>query len=237
MSRAALAALALSPVLVVQALWVVARAQRLPEAKGPRTGRHGNGPHLRLLLVGDSSAAGVGVEHQSNALIGQIASTLAPQVDVSWQVVAKSGSTASSTLRLLQATAPARCDVAVVALGVNDSKNGVRVTRWRRDYAQLMRSLHEDQGARDIYVSALPDFTQFPLLPRPLRDILAWRAQLLDDELRTLCRKQPHVHYVQLDAKLNSADIARDGFHPGPSIYAQWGRGIGARILQDYTAR
>lgn len=231
---AALAALALSPVVLVQALWVGARVQRLPEAGGPRSGQQGDGPPLRLLLVGDSSAAGVGVEHQSSALIGQIAKTLTPHVGLSWQVVAKSGGTALSTLRLLEDMRPAPCDIAVVVLGVNDSKNGVRARPWNRDYGRLIDTLHNGYGAQHVYVCALPDFTRFPLLPRPLRGVLAWRATVLDHALRALCTAKPNVHYAAVDAALVSADMARDGFHPGPKIYAQWGRGLGEILLRDH---
>ncbi|EEX09439.1 hypothetical protein SL1157_1477 [Ruegeria lacuscaerulensis ITI-1157] len=52
--------LPLLPLLAAQALMVRQRALRLPEPSGPREGRQGRGPRLRLLIVGDSSAAGVG---------------------------------------------------------------------------------------------------------------------------------------------------------------------------------
>ena len=54
--------LALSPLLVAQAVATRARLPRLPEAGGARRGEAGRGPLLRLLIAGDSSAAGVGVQ-------------------------------------------------------------------------------------------------------------------------------------------------------------------------------
>ena len=65
------------PVILLQALWVVIRAQKLPEASGSRTGSAGHGPPLRILIVGDSSAAGVGVDHLTDALPGQLEVRLA----------------------------------------------------------------------------------------------------------------------------------------------------------------
>ena len=62
------AKLLLSPVLVAQAVVTRGRMPRLPEAAGPRQGEVGSGPLLRLLIVGDSSAAGVGVAQQRDAL-------------------------------------------------------------------------------------------------------------------------------------------------------------------------
>ena len=54
-----LVTLALSPVLLFQAVQLRRRALRLPEADGPRDGIAGDGPVLRILIIGDSSAAGV----------------------------------------------------------------------------------------------------------------------------------------------------------------------------------
>jgi hypothetical protein len=63
--------LALSPLLVVQALHTRARVPSLPEAAGAREGVLGRGAvALRLLIAGDSSAAGVGVATQQHALAG-----------------------------------------------------------------------------------------------------------------------------------------------------------------------
>ena len=69
--------LALAPLLVAQALATRRRAPVLPEAEGPREGRVGRGAGaLRLLIAGDSSAAGVGVAHQRDALAGHLTRAL-----------------------------------------------------------------------------------------------------------------------------------------------------------------
>ncbi|MDA9318629.1 SGNH/GDSL hydrolase family protein, partial [Octadecabacter sp.] len=53
------------PVLVTQGPFIKFRTPRLQEPKGARMGVIGQGPDLRLLIVGDSSAAGGGVATQS----------------------------------------------------------------------------------------------------------------------------------------------------------------------------
>ncbi len=65
---AALHRLAFYPVLVTQGPFIKLRTERLEEPKGAREGVVGQGPDLRLLIIGDSSAAGVGVTSQSQAL-------------------------------------------------------------------------------------------------------------------------------------------------------------------------
>ena len=75
--RLTLAKWLLGPVLLWQGARVRATALRLPEAAGERLQ---SGGALRLLIVGDSSAAGVGAAHQDEALAGCLARTLAARL-------------------------------------------------------------------------------------------------------------------------------------------------------------
>ena len=59
-----LSTLALLPVLFVQGTKVRKNTPRLLEASGERQGIVGKGKPLSLLILGDSAAAGVGVENQ-----------------------------------------------------------------------------------------------------------------------------------------------------------------------------
>ncbi|KAB0649370.1 SGNH/GDSL hydrolase family protein, partial [Burkholderia diffusa] len=56
-----LATAALGPLLLMQGRRVRRVTPRLAEAAGPRDGTAGDGPPLRVLVLGDSAAAGVGV--------------------------------------------------------------------------------------------------------------------------------------------------------------------------------
>jgi len=83
-----LSRIVLGPLLLAQGLYVRRFTPRLPEPQGPRAGSCGQGPSLRLLVVGDSAAAGVGVSHQDDALAGQLATCLARDFSLSWQLLA-----------------------------------------------------------------------------------------------------------------------------------------------------
>jgi len=115
---------ALSP-LMRQARRVRKRMPSLPEALGERSGLEGAGdvPDLvRLLVVGDSTAAGVGVTSMRDALPPQLAAILAVRrgCTVAWTVSARTGATASVTAEELVPAAPLEQDIAVVLVGVND---------------------------------------------------------------------------------------------------------------------
>ena len=98
------AKLALMPLLIAQGRRVRGTALKLPEAAGERRGVAGTGKvALRVLIVGDSSAAGVGVGTQDEAFAGQLAHALAERTGaaVGWQLVATSGHTAHDAARAL----------------------------------------------------------------------------------------------------------------------------------------
>ncbi|MBC7665152.1 MAG: hypothetical protein H7276_15435, partial [Caulobacter sp.] len=125
--------LALMPVLLAQARQVRATALKLPEAAGERHGVAGVGRvALRVLIVGDSSAAGVGVGTQDEAFAGQLAQALSERTGaaVGWQLVATSGHTARDAARALALATLAPADLLVTALGVNDVVGQTRAAQF-----------------------------------------------------------------------------------------------------------
>jgi lysophospholipase L1-like esterase len=180
---------ALAPLLVAQALRTRRRAPVLPEAEGAREGSLGaaGAPPLRLLVAGDSSAAGVGVAHQEQAVIGHLVRALhgATRRRIEWALRAHTGLTTRGVHDLLVAAAPFGADVAVVITGVNDVIDQVTTRRAVRDRAALADWLLGQAGVRHVVFAPLPPVHRFPLLPEPLRRVSAatraattprWRA-------------------------------------------------------------
>lgn len=231
--RGTLNSIALLPLLLTQGLYTAARAPQLPEAAGPRSGAAGSGADLRLLIVGDSSAAGVGVDTQTQALSGQLVNVLSDVYRVHWAVRARSGATTATTLAALSEDPPDPCDVAVIALGVNDAKNGMRAAAWRRNYTALIRMLNRG-GAAHVYASGLPPVGGFPILPRPLRNVLGTRAEIFDVILREVTT-QNGAHHVPFDLPFDATLMAVDGFHPGPMVYTEWAKRIRDRVVRDLS--
>ncbi len=221
----------LSPVIVPQLVWVRLRASRLPEAAGPRQGQVGAGPALRLLVVGDSTAAGVGVETQDAALAGVLSADLARDHTVYWQLVARSGAVVPDALEML-AGVEGSFDCALVCLGVNDAKNGRLQPNFEREYAALLRMLTDRFGVRCVVCSGLPPMRFFTLLPRPLRDVLGARAARFDRAIARMAGVHPGARYLPMDFTDDVSQMAEDGFHPGPVIYADWAR-IAAGMMRE----
>lgn len=219
-----IAKVALSPLLIPQGLRIRKRALILQEADGPREGRVGQGRDLRLLILGDSSAAGVGVDWQEDALAGHLSRALGETFTVDWTLWAKCGATTRSTLQTLSDRPDIPFDVAVSALGVNDVTQGLSVRRWLAGQRSIAERLTQRHGVKRIFLTGLPPLGRFPLLPQPMRAILGAQAARYDRALQAMARADPALHHYTLDLPDDPSLMARDGFHPGPKVYAEWGR-------------
>lgn len=167
--RHALVTAALAPLLLWQGRRVRRVTPRLPEAAGPRAGTTGHGPPLRLLVLGDSAAAGVGVARQSEALTGCLLAELAPHHTLHWRLLAHTGDDLAQTVQRLPALAGERFDVAVLSIGVNDVTGRTPPARWARAYADLLAQLRRAHGVRLSVLTPVPPMHLFPALPQPLR--------------------------------------------------------------------
>lgn len=228
------ARLLLAPVLIAQGMRVRRRALVLPEPEGPRAGQVGQGPRLRLLIAGDSSAAGVGVTHQDQALCGQLVAVLAADFTVDWRLEARTGATTAQILRHLRASAGGPVDAVVLALGVNDVTRQVPLRRWLAEQAALAGLLTGAWGARLVLRSGLPPMDRFPLLPRPLRDVLGAQARAFDRALAAASTGT--LGHLPFDpARLAPDMMAADGFHPGATVYALWAQQVAERIRSRFA--
>ena len=227
------ASLVLFPVLLLQGRRVRRATPRLPEAAGPREGVvPGAGPRLRLLVIGESTAAGVGTAHHGEAVTGQVAAALSARTGraVAWRVLGQGGATAEAARREL--LAPARgvaADVAVIALGVNDTLRFHAPGRWRGALEALVAELRTRCGEIPVVLSGVPPVGRFPALPQPLRGVLGLRARLLDETARRLAGELGDVAYVpmpRIDTPEVDAYFCADRFHPSPRGYAAWGAAL-----------
>ncbi len=219
----ALATVALAPVLLVQGRRVRRDTPKLPEAEGPREGTLGDGDPLRLLMVGDSAAAGVGAATQSEAMAGLLTRQLAQRFSVSWSLIAKSGVTTGEMLRQLQGRPLPACDVAVVALGLNDVTALRSLGAWLADVNAVIALLRSRAGAEFIVLSGIPPMHHFPALPQPLRWYLGRGAQRFDRALEGFPQREPGaLAHVPLRMRFSPEYMASDGFHPGPAGHALW---------------
>lgn len=225
--------LALTPLLFVQAAATRRRTPTLPEPAGPRNGRvGGRGRALRLLIAGDSSAAGVGVAHQHQALSGCLTRALQQRLQrpVRWKLVARSGLTTAQVHALLQQQRAWPADVALVISGVNDVIE--RIAPWRavQDRIALADWLLAQTGVRHVAFAPLPPMERFPLLPRLLRQVVGDEAHRHDEALARWAATRTDVSHAVIDVTVDRESMAADGFHPGEPVYRVCGEALATHI-------
>lgn len=223
--------IALAPLIVPQGIWTNLRVPTLPEPPGARQGHAGRGPRLRLLIIGDSAAAGVGVGRQDDALLGQLVSRLARRYRVEFDLQAKTGFTTADILRRLDEMPPRDYDVVLTSLGVNDVLALTGRATWLARQAQLRELLRDKFGARLLVLSGLPPVHSFPALPQPLRWHLGGRATQFNEAIAAAVAAEPDVRLVNLRFEADAGMMASDGFHPGAPIYAEWAERAAQLVL------
>jgi lysophospholipase L1-like esterase len=230
----------LFPLLYAQAQGVRAGVEPLPEPPGPRSGREGRGGgELRLLVVGDSSAVGVGAPHQDLSLARPLAREVAQRLGspVRWTLLAQTGLTSAGTLAFLKARDVPDADIAVVVVGVNDITNQVPLAQALKHRAEIAVWLEAHTGVAEVLFPALPEMECFPSLPQPLA---WWAGQMSRRNNRAQARwagkwplARPRVRHVPMDGVLHASLMAVDGFHPGPELYARVAAHLAEMIERD----
>lgn len=224
----------LGPVLLCQATRLRRTALRLPEADGSRSGETGiiSTDPLRLLFIGDSSAAGVGVETQQEALAYQTSKDSARLLNrrIRWRLIAKTGLNTREAMKLFINQKCEISDIVVIALGVNDVTSQRSTDQFIADYKNLLQTVEQRTGTSLAVVSGLPPMHKFVAIPQPLRWYLGRCAKRLNRALHNLCESDETMRFVPLSFTQRH-EMARDGFHPGKVQYKQWAALVADQIV------
>lgn len=212
----------LAPVLITQGIYTRIVTPKLPEAEGAREGLAGTGAPLKLLILGDSAAAGVGVESQYQALSGQLVSKLSVDCLIEWRLEAQTGLKTSDMIKKLRQLESFNVDVVIVSLGVNDVTANVKLKTWLILQDQLRSLLVEKFGAKTILLSSIPPMERFPSLPQPLRWYLGRKSKAFNAELLRQTSEFSELKYMDISFPHEEGFIAKDGFHPSGMAYDHW---------------
>ena len=235
----------LAPVYLYQGRKVKRDTVRLPEPIGDRFGHINlnsgkdnkvtsqNLPTLRLMIVGDSAAAGVGSETQQHALSGYLIPALQQHHAIysqfqalNWCLQATTGHTSFDILRRLYVLAqPSQpIDVMVVSVGVNDTTANVSTAKWQQQLADIITIAQRKFGVRQLIFCSLPPMTHMPALPAPLSHFIGAKAAKLDQVLQHvctqhICHQDKGVHYMAADFTQMAVDHANAiNAHPGAPL-------------------
>jgi lysophospholipase L1-like esterase len=224
----------ISPLYLIalpQGLWLKRSAIRLPEAQGARSMSFGNAQknELKLLYLGESPAAGVGIEHIKHAVSAQVACKLAQTQNIEWQLLAQNGIKLKELLLKLQQTETQQADICIITMGVNDCTNLTSNRQWQTQLINIITELRS-RGCQHIFFTAVPPMQEFPLLPAPLSWIMGYRSHVLNHLLEQVCQ-QHNAQYLAFSAVLLPEMICPDGYHPNEKGAELWAQSISQQII------
>ncbi|KXO74159.1 lipase [Acinetobacter venetianus] len=231
---------ALLPIVAIQGIKVRKNTPRLPEASGERDGVIGSGKPLSLLILGDSAAAGVGVETQQDALSGAIITELGNEFTLTWKLQAQTGNTTQQVIQAAKQISDQQYDIVITSIGVNDVTKFTSARSWLKQQKQLFADIQNRFKPKLIIVSGVPPMQHFPALPNPLAWLFGKYAVQMNQVLQQWLMPQDKFKFIQYDIKEFQAldlPMASDGFHPSKEIYAIWGQQIALLVRETFTYR
>lgn len=218
-------AFVLAPLLFPQSRVVLSHLPPMDEAKGKRYGSIAGPDPLRLLILGDSTAAGVGVERQADGLPGALSRALSARLGrgVTWQVHARSGAT-TGQLRsyFLPAATSEPFDVIFLTTGVNDVMQLRRKRQFMHDLRDILDALRAESPEAWIIVPGVPRMDRFESLPDPLSSILGARATRINTGAREVILGRERVVHTKPWPINTPGFFAIDNFHPSAIGYEAW---------------
>lgn len=236
------------PFMYIQGKRIKSKIPKLPEARHPegKTGQHFK-KKLKLLALGESTIAGVGVDTHEEGFVGMLARELSEKVDlqVHWKVYAKSGYTAQRvTQKIVPAIRDSKVDLIIVGLGGNDAFHLNSPGQWGAHISQLIDALQAKSPDTPIVFTNMPPIKEFPAFTPLIKFAVGNLVDLLGNELEKITKDRNGVYYyarkirlkdwqqrLQLDAE--DADFFSDGVHPSKFTYQIWARDFTNFLIQD----
>ncbi|HEX5533643.1 MAG TPA: SGNH/GDSL hydrolase family protein [Actinomycetales bacterium] len=205
-----------------------------PAPTDPNAGVTGPDPTVRLAVIGESTAAGCGVDTFEDSIAAALARDLAERLheNVSWFVLGQDGATSRRILHRLLPDLPGGWDLVVLLAGVNDVLSRRPPAEWGANLEAILDGL--EARSRRVVVAGLPTFTEFPQLPGALSRYLDRRARALDRVAEQVCRPRDRTVWVGSEG-MDAAPgfFAVDGFHPSAEGYRQWANWLCGRLFDS----
>jgi lysophospholipase L1-like esterase len=193
-------------------------------------------PALRLVLLGDSAAIGVGVEWLSETVGGQLARLLSEggpdsgERHVLLSSVGVAGSRAADlATQVARALLGDRPDVAVVLIGAHDATSMRAPEEAAAQLGQAVRRLR-DAGVQ-VVVGTCPDLGAIRSIAPPLRQVAGMLGRRMAKAQATAVQEAGGVVVdlgVETGAvfRADAGTLCYDGFHPSADGYRVWAHAL-----------
>jgi lysophospholipase L1-like esterase len=184
-------------------------------------------PRLTYVILGDSTAAGVGGNYEAG-IARSTTRELARRYDVTMTNLAVSGARMSDVRgKQLAAAEALRPDLVLLSAGANDVTHLTSVRSMRADLREVIRRLTAANPKVRIVLTGSPDMGSPPRIPRLLRGIASCRTQQVNRMFEAEAARQqltfaPIAKETGPLFRKDRSLFAADRFHPNDAGYATW---------------
>lgn len=236
----------LLPILYYQGKKIRASVPVLPEAKKPKGYiKTSSNKTLKILTIGESTIAGVGVDFHENGFTGALVKEIATKTNASvlWRVYAKSGYTARMiNKKILPNIDETNADIIIIGLGGNDAFKLNSPDLWIYQTNMLTKKLKKKFPKTPIYFTNMPPIKEFPAFTKTIKFVIGNLVEILGKALNKSTRNKIGVYYnnevitlkgwqEKYNISGNVDSFFSDGVHPSLITYKIWGKDMANFIM------
>ena len=238
----------LLPILYWHGRQIRNRIPKLPEAEGTEgICYHESKKSLRIIYLGESTIAGVGVKTHEEGFAGTLSSLLsnATSSTIYWKVYAKSGYTMETLItKLIPAISEQNVNLIIIGMGGNDAFQLTAPYTWRRNSIELITKLQQKFKNTPIVFLNMPPIKEFPAFTSLIKFSIGNLVEILGQELKTVIKHFNQVHYASEKIEFknwikrfpdvnNKSDFFSDGVHPSKITYQLWASSICDYVMKS----
>ncbi|WP_373522893.1 SGNH/GDSL hydrolase family protein [Aquiflexum sp.] len=173
-----------------------------------------------ILIIGESTAAGVGASTQDNTFAAQIYYQSGHAFNI--HNLGKNGLKAEKLKRLLahaKQEIPEKIEFAIILIGANDCFKFTPPARFSHQLKDFIQLLQNKKSVQRIIIPSIAPVQHFPSIPGIIRFFLGVHRSILTRELRSLGKSYPAMDFNNFKFELSSDLLASDGIHPSDKGY------------------
>lgn len=174
----------------------------------------GNGDR-KILILGESTVAGVGASSIEFTLAGQFNRQLGN--DFHLINLGKNGLRISQVLPHFQVNfkqIQGKIEGVFLFLGANDCFRLTHPKEYKRDLDTLIQFLKAGFSTDWIYLADIPPVQLFPAFPKLLKSYLDQQRSFLQEEMKSVSDEHKEVFFDLINVEINADFFAADRIHP-----------------------
>jgi lysophospholipase L1-like esterase len=205
------------PLLVYQAKQIRKSSPRLPSQSSLLTLGQGDN---HILLLGESTVAGVGASSPAHTLAGNFHRLLGESYQI--ETIGKKGLRVKEALGLYlqhRQDQTLKSNGVILFLGANDCFLLTSPDAFKKEVESLIHQIQMTTSTQWIYLAAIPPVHLFPAFSKRMQAFLQVQRNYLQAELEKIAESHPKVIYQEIPMDLQPEFFSADGVHPSDLGY------------------